>query len=63
MLQHQLAESQKQAQQYIQHLQGELQKAMMENSHLKEKNLYLENKIKSIITQKISDYRISPSKN
>ena len=58
VLQHQLAQTQQQAQ----HIYEELQKAVMENGHLKQKIEYLENKIKTIITQKINDYRIIPQK-
>ena len=58
VLQHQLAQTQQQAQ----HIYKELQKAVMENGHLKQKIEYLENKIKTIITQKINDYRIIPQK-
>ena len=46
-----------QAHQYIQQIQAQLSQVLMENKHLKEKNEYLENKIKSIITQQISDYK------
>ena len=64
MLEHQLQQTQQQAQQYIHKMNEELEKhklhlsqVLMENKHLKEKNEYLENKIKSIITQQISNYK------
>ena len=50
-------QTQQQAHQYIQQMQIQLSQVLMENNHLKEKNEYLENKIKSIITQQISDYK------
>jgi len=59
VLQHQLSQTQQQAQ----HMYEELQKTLMENGHLREKIEYLENKIKTIINKKISDYRIIPTKN
>jgi glycosyltransferase involved in cell wall biosynthesis len=64
MLEHQLQQTQQQANQYIHKMNEELEKhklhlsqVLMENKHLKEKNEYLENKIKSIITQQISNYK------
>jgi glycosyltransferase involved in cell wall biosynthesis len=57
VLEYQLQQTQQQAHQYIQQMQIQLSQVLMENNHLKEKNEYLENKIKSIITQQISDYK------
>jgi glycosyltransferase involved in cell wall biosynthesis len=57
VLEYQLQQTQQQAHQYIQQMQIQLSQLLMENNHLKEKNEYLENKIKSIITQQISDYK------
>jgi glycosyltransferase involved in cell wall biosynthesis len=64
VLEYQLQQTQQQAHQYIHKMNEELEKhklhlsqVLMENKHLKEKNEYLENKIKSIITQQISDYK------
>jgi len=57
VLEYQLQQTQQQAHQYIQQMQIQLSQLLMENNHLKEKNEYLENKIKSIISQQISDYK------
>jgi glycosyltransferase involved in cell wall biosynthesis len=57
MLEYQLQQTQQQAHQYIQQMQIQLSQLLMENNHLKEKNEYLENKIKSIITKQIGDYK------
>jgi glycosyltransferase involved in cell wall biosynthesis len=57
VLEHQLQQTQQQAYQYIQQIQSQLSQALLENTHLKEKNEYLENKIKSIITQQINSYK------
>jgi glycosyltransferase involved in cell wall biosynthesis len=57
VLEYQLQQTQQQAHQYIQQMQIQLSQLLMENNHLKEKNEYLENKIKSIITKQIGDYK------
>jgi glycosyltransferase involved in cell wall biosynthesis len=57
VLEYQLQQTQQQAHQYIQQMQVQLSQLLMENNHLKEKNEYLENKIKSIITKQIGDYK------
>ena len=62
MLEYQLQQTQQQAHQYIQQMQIQLSQLLMENNHLKEKNEYLENKIKSIITKQIGDYKINEMK-
>ena len=59
---HQLQQTQQQSYQYIQQIQLNLSEAVIENTNLKEKIEYLENKIKSIITQKISDYKMNTEK-
>ena len=58
ILEHQLQQTQQQAYQYIQQIQMQLSEALMENKQLKEKNEYLETKIKSIITQKIIECKM-----
>ena len=57
-LEYKLQQTQQQAYQYIQQIQMQLSEALMENKQLKEKNEYLETKIKSIITQKISEHKM-----
>ena len=57
VLEYKLQQTQQQAHQFIQQIQSQLSQALLENTHLKEKNEYLENKIKSIITQQINDYK------
>ena len=58
MLEYKLQQTQQQAYQYIQQIQMQLSEALMENKQLKEKNEYLETKIKSIITQKIIENKM-----
>ena len=59
ILQHQL----NQTKQELEKQKQSLLEALTENKYLKEKNEYLENKIKSIISEKISEYRIKPNNN
>ena len=61
VLEYQLQQTQEQAYQYIQQIQLQLSESLMENKQLKEKNEYLENKIKSIITQKIGECKVNLS--
>ena len=58
-MQHQL----NQTKQELEKQKQSLLEALTENKYLKEKNEYLENKIKSIISEKISEYRIKPNNN
>jgi glycosyltransferase involved in cell wall biosynthesis len=58
VLEYKLQQTQQQAYQYIQQIQMQLSEALMENKQLKEKNEYLETKIKSIITQKIIENKM-----
>ena len=57
VLEYKLKQTQEESHQYIQQIQAQLSQVLIENKHLKEKNEYLENKIKIIITQQISDYK------